>query len=254
MTSIPAGRFSSMATTQAIYSVCNCDNSNYNSLQVKAQKRLSHGLDFLLAYTWSKALTNGEGGYNFSDNYNVRADHGPAIFDRTHALTLLHNWELPFGKGRKYLEPPKQDCGRRIGGWRFSGVSTLYSGVAFTPTISNAPSVNADLNSFRPDLIGDPNVQNPNASLWFNPVRLHAPQQPFRNGERRQRSLRGPALYVLNFALAKSFVITESKSLELRWENFNALNHVNLGLPSTQVDVSGADKSRRQPARCAKCN
>ncbi|MGI9071233.1 MAG: TonB-dependent receptor domain-containing protein [Bryobacteraceae bacterium] len=226
--------------SQAIYSVCNCDNSSYNSLQVKAQKRLSHGLDFLLAYTWSKALTNGEGGYNFSDNYNVRADHGPAIFDRTHALTILHNWELPFGKGRKFLSHPNKIADGVIGGWRFSGVSALYSGVAFTPTISNAPSVNADLNSSRPDVIGDPNVQNPDASLWFNPSAYVAPQQPFRNGSAGKGSLRGPASYVLNLALAKNFLISESKSLEFRWENFNALNHVNLGLPSSQVDVSGA--------------
>jgi hypothetical protein len=226
--------------TQAIYSVCNCDNSSYNSLQLKAQKRFSHGLDFLLTYTWSKALDNGEGGYSFSDNYNVRADHGPATFDRTHALTLLHNWELPFGKGRKFLNHTNKVADAVAGGWRFSGVSTLYSGVAFTPTISNAPSVNADLNSFHPDLVGDPSVANPNASLWFNPAAYAAPQQLYRNGNAGKGSLRGPASYVLNLALAKSFLITESKSLELRWENFNALNHVNLALPSTQVDVSGA--------------
>ena len=52
----PAGHSSSTATTQAIYDVCNCDNSSYNSLQMKLQKRVTHGLDFLLTYTWSKAL------------------------------------------------------------------------------------------------------------------------------------------------------------------------------------------------------
>jgi hypothetical protein len=226
--------------TQAIYSVCNCDNSSYNSLQLKAQKRFSHGVDFLLTYTWSKALDNGEGGYGFSNNYDVKADHGPATFDRTHAVTLLHNWELPFGKGRKFLNHANKVADAVAGGWRFSGVSTLYSGVAFTPTISNAPSVNADLNYFRPDLVGNPSVTNPNATLWFNPGAYAAPRQPYRNGNAGKGSLRGPASYVLNLALAKSFLITESKSLELRWENFNALNHVNLALPSTQVDVSGA--------------
>lgn len=226
--------------TQAIYSVCNCDNSNYNSLQLKAQKRLSHGLDFLIAYTWSKALDNGEGGYGFSDNYNVKADHGPATFDRTHALTILHNWELPFGKGRKFLSRTNKVVEGVAGGWRFSGVSTLYSGVAFSPTISSAPSVNADLNSFRPDLIGNPSVKNPSANLWFDPAAYTAPQQPYRNGDAGKGSLRGPALYVFNLALTKSFFIAEGKSVEFRWENFNAFNHVNLALPNTQVDVSGA--------------
>ncbi len=51
--------------------MCNCDNSSYNALQVKAEKRVSNGLDFLVTYTFSKALDNGEGGYGFSNNYDV---------------------------------------------------------------------------------------------------------------------------------------------------------------------------------------
>jgi hypothetical protein len=100
--------------------------------------------------------------------------------------------------------------------------------------------VNADLNYFRPDVIGDPSVSNQNASLWFNPAAYSAPLQPYRNGDAGKGSLRGPALYVFNLALAKTFPIMENKSLEFRWENFNAFNHVNLGLPAMQVDVSGA--------------
>ena len=99
----PRRPFYKYGDEQAIYDVCNCDNSAYNSLQMKLEKRVSHGLDFLLTYTWSKAMDNGEGGYGFDDNYNVRNNHGPASFDRTHAVTLLNNWDLPFGKGRKYL-------------------------------------------------------------------------------------------------------------------------------------------------------
>jgi hypothetical protein len=226
--------------TQAIYDVCNCDNSSYHSLQLKAQKQVSRGLDFVATYTWSKALTNGEGGYNFADNYNVRNDHGPASFDRTHAFTLLNNWELPFGKGRRYLAKSKKAVDLVAGGWRLSGITTLYSGLAFTPTLSNAPSVNADFNSFRPDIIGDPHVSHPNAALWFNPAAYTQPQAPFRNGNAGKGTLRGPRLIVFNISLAKEFLITEGKTLELRWENFNAFNHVNLALPGNQVDTSGA--------------
>ncbi len=226
--------------TQALYDVCNCDNSSYNSLQMKLQKRVSHGLDFLLTYTWSKAFTNGEGGYGFADNYNVRNDHGPATFDRTHAVTFLHNWELPFGKGRRHLANAGRAVDAVAGGWRLSGVNTLYSGVAFTPTISNAPLVNADFNYFRPDIIGSPSVSHPSADLWFNPAAYTAPQAAYRNGDASKGSLRGPALYVFNLSLAKEFVIVENKMLEFRWENFNAFNHTNLALPTTQVDVQGA--------------
>ncbi len=236
----PRRPFYKFGDTQAIYDVCNCDNSGYNALQVKVQKRVSQGLDFLLTYTWSKALDNGEGGYGFSNNYDVRADHGPASFDRTNAVTLLHNWDLPFGKGRRWGSNVSRVVDGVAGGWRFSGVTTMYSGAAFTPNISNAPLANSDFNQFRPDVIGNPNVSNPNAGEWFNPAAYTAPQQPYRNGDAGKGTLRGPASFVFNLALAKAFMITEHKTLELRWENFNALNHVNLGLPASTVDVSGA--------------
>src|SRR5215831_15608875 len=76
----------------------------------------------------------------------------------THAVTFLHNWELPFGKGRRYLTNTSEAVDAVAGGWRLSGINTLYSGVVFTPTISNAPRVNADFNYFRPDIIGSPSV------------------------------------------------------------------------------------------------
>ena len=225
---------------QPIYDVCNCDNSSYNSLQMKLQKRVSHGLDFLLTYTWSKAMDNGEGGYGFDNNYNVRNDHGPATFDRTHAVTLLNNWELPFGKGRRYMANASKAADAVAGGWRVSGVTTMYSGVAFSPTISSAPLLNADFNAVRPDIIGSPHVSNPSANLWFNPAAYTAPQAPYRDGTASKGSLRGPALYVFNLSLSKEFVIVENKMIEFRWENFNAFNHVNLGLPGNTVDGGGA--------------
>ena len=236
----PRREFYQFGDEQAIYDVCNCDNSDYNSLQMKLEKRVSRGLDFLLTYTWSKAMDNGEGGYGFDNNYDVRNDHGPASFDRTQAVTLLNNWDLPFGKGRKYLTNTTKAVDAVAGGWRLSGITTMYSGVAFSPTISNAPLVNADFNGFRPDIIGNPSVSNPNANLWFNPAAYTAPQQPYRDGDASKGSLRGPALFVFNLSLSKDFVIVEGKTLEFRWENFNAFNHVNLALPVTQVDVGGA--------------
>ncbi len=79
-----------------------------------------------------------------------------------------------------------------------------------------------------------------NAGEWFNPAAYTAPQGPYRNGDAGKGTLRGPGFVVFNLALAKVFAITERKTLELRWENFNALNHVNLGLPNATVDISGA--------------
>jgi hypothetical protein len=108
--------------------------------------------------------------------------------------------------------------------------------------VDNAPLLNTDFNYTRPDIIGDPHVPNPNRDLWFNPNAYTSPQQPFRNGTASKGSLRGPAQYVFNLALSKEFVLAEAKTLEFRWENFNAPNHTNLGIPQYTVDVTDAGR------------
>jgi hypothetical protein len=232
--------FQKFGLSQGLYKICNCDNSNYNALQLKAQKRARRGLDFLVSYTWSKSLDNTEYGGVYDNAYDFRADHGPSNFDRTHAVTLAYVYELPYGHGRRWGADVSRAVDLVLGGWVFDGTSNLLSGLPFTPYVANAPLLNADFGHVRPDLVGDPSAAHQNADSWFNPSAFTAPQQPFRDGNVRRNSLRGPAEYLFNLALAKNFTIREGKTLEFRWENFNAFNHVNLGLPNNYVDVSGA--------------
>ncbi len=224
--------------TQPLWDVANEDNSDYNGLQAKLEKRTAHGLSFLLTYTWSKAMTNSEGGYSFDNAYNLRADHGPAAWDHTHALTLMHTWQLPVGKGQRFASKTNRMADAVIGGWEFSGVTTMLSGQAFSPGVYSAPLLNTDFSSVRPDIVGNPHVSNPSATLWFDPNAYTAPSQPYRDGTASKGSLRGPAQYTFNLALGKTFTIVEGKTLEFRWENFNAFNHTNLGLPNNYIDGS----------------
>ena len=128
--------------------------------------------------------------------------------------------------------------------WRLGAERNLY--VLFRDAIygSQSPTqrnVNADFNNVRPDQIGDPNVSSPSANLWFNPAAFTPPQGLYRDGYVHRNSLRGPREALqLTWRLAKTFTVAEGKTLEFRWENFNALNHPNLGLPNNVVDVSGA--------------
>jgi Carboxypeptidase regulatory-like domain/TonB dependent receptor len=231
------GRF---GLEQPIYQTCNCDNSSYNAMQVKLQKRAAHGLDFLLTYTWSKAMGNSEGAGAFSDNYNVRDSHGPMSWDRTHTITFTQNWELPFGRGRRWSLKNNSVADMVLGGWRLSAIGMIASGLPFTPTVSSAPLLNADFNYVRADVVGNPAVSKPGAAEWFNPAAFTAPQEPYRDGTASRNSLRGPSLNNWNLALGKNLLKMEEKQLEFRWEVFNAFNHVNLGLPLSVVDVSGA--------------
>ncbi|MFL6353858.1 MAG: TonB-dependent receptor domain-containing protein [Bryobacteraceae bacterium] len=222
--------------SQGLYQTCNCDNSNYNALQVKLQKQFSHGVDFLLTYTWSKALGDSEGAGGFSDNYNVRGSYGPMSWDRTHVVTFEHNWDLPFGRNRRWTLGNNLIADAVLGGWRLSGVHTFGSGLPFTPGVSNAPLLNTDFNNVRAEVIGNPSVSDPNASQWFNPAAFSAPQQPFRNGTAGRNSLRGPRLSVSNLSLSKDLIPSERWALELRADAFNVFNHVNLGLPNSTID------------------
>ena len=231
--------FQKFGLTQGIYETCNCDNSSYHAMQIKVQKRASHGLDFLVTYTYGKAMANTETSGPFSNNLNWWQDHGPANYDRTHTLTVGHVWELPFGRGRRFGGSSSRVADLVLGGWDFSGVSTLESGLPFTPTVSQN-LVFSDLNSVRADQIGNPGVPHPDANLWFNPNAFTHPPDPGRNGYVHHNALRGPRLANLDLSLGKIFKIAEAKTLEFKWENFNALNHVNLANPNGTVDVSGA--------------
>jgi len=231
--------FQKFGLTQGIYETCNCDNSSYHAMQIKVQKRASHGLDFLVTYTYGKAMANSETGGPFSNNLNWWQDHGPANYDRTHTLTVGHVWELPFGRGRRFGGSSSRVADLVLGGWDFSGVSTFESGLPFTPTVSQN-LVFSDLNSVRADQIGNPGVPHPDANLWFNPNAFTHPPDPGRNGYVHHNALRGPRLANLDLSLGKIFKIAEAKTLEFKWENFNALNHVNLANPNGTVDVSGA--------------
>ena len=233
--------FNLFGLPQGIFQYCNCANSNYNSLQTKLQKQFSHGLDFLVTYTWSKALDYVEGGGTPSNSYNLRSDYGPASWDREHVLTFIYNWDLPVGRKGYWKLGNNKIADAIAGGWRLSGVNTISSGLAFTPNVGNAPLLNdPDFNGVRADLIGNPKVSHPNANQWFNVAAYSEPRQPYRQGTASRNSLRGPKLWDSDVSLSKNLLLSERWKLELRGDAFNVFNHVNLGNPSSQIDSSGA--------------
>jgi len=227
---------------QGIYYTCNCDNSSYNGLQVKLEKRASHGLDFTLNYTYGKAMGVANfGGGGFDDNRNWGASYGPLSFNSIHALTLINVWQLPYGHGRHWGANSSKPLDLILGGWSLNGITTLQSGRPFSPMVSNAPLLNdTDFNGVRADIIGNPHDVKPTAAEWFDPTAYSEPQQLYRDGTAAADSLWGPATYVVNLALEKTFVVKEGKTLEFRWENFNAFNVDNYGQPANTIDVSGA--------------
>ncbi len=127
------------------------DNSNYNSLAVKLNKRFSNGLSFLGSYTYSKVL--GIGGALYGDQsrqqsgYNRRAEYATLEFNQTQRLTLSWIYELPFGKGKRIGSSLTGVGAALAGGWSFQGAYTAHSGFPLTPSSGVSSTVGRmDLN------------------------------------------------------------------------------------------------------------
>jgi outer membrane receptor protein involved in Fe transport len=228
--------FQQFGYTQDLTEFCTCFSSNYNSLQLSAQRRFSKGYFLTAQYTLSKVLNYGDNSSEFGP-YNLASQYGPAGFDRRHAFSLGHEITLPIGPGQPFFTSMSGFAKQVLAGWQFSGVTTAYSGRPFTPVLSSNASLNSNF-SLRPDVTGDPNSGIP-AGRAFNPAVFVNPA-PFTEGNAGRNSLRGPSFVDADWGLSKTFPITERANLKFAWQNFNVFNHPNLGLPNNVVDSTGA--------------
>ncbi|MBO0858826.1 MAG: carboxypeptidase regulatory-like domain-containing protein, partial [Chloracidobacterium sp.] len=154
----------------AINSLENWFNSNYNSLQVSAEKRFSGDSLIRLAYTWSHNLTDNQSDRsNAPQNpYDFKADYGPASLDRRQVLTINYIYDLPFFRKQEGV------AGHILGGWQLSGITTYASGNPLTVTTGSVDPaglgfLGASASGPRPDLVADPNANAPHTfAQWFN--------------------------------------------------------------------------------------
>jgi outer membrane receptor protein involved in Fe transport len=227
--------FQTFGYTQDITGFANDLTSNYNSLQVSAEKRLSSFYSLTGQYTWSKALNYGDNSREYGP-YNLVTQYGPAGFDRRHAFSLGHILEIPIGPGKPLWS--NMDAPERLllAGWQFTGVTTAYSGRPYTPIYGNNTSLNSTY-TLRAFQTGNPSSGVP-SGLGFNPTAYVPistvttdPAFAFQQGNAGRNSLRGPGFFEADWELGKNFYITERQVLHFAWQNFNALNNVNRGLP-----------------------
>ena len=140
--------------------------SNYNALQLRAEKRMSHGISFLVNYAWSKTMDAGtSNGHNetvdvWQNAYDVAANYGLSQLDATNTFNGYLTYELSFGKGRMFNL--NGWANQVVGGWRVTGVFQVHSGIPFTPTIGSADNSGSQANqcncgyAWFPNLIGNP--------------------------------------------------------------------------------------------------
>jgi hypothetical protein len=205
----------------------------FDALEVKLDKRLvgtSRGLSLQLAYTYSKTMirTNYRNGWPWTDPHPM---YEPANWDRTHMFTLSGEWDLPFGKGAKYLLPnPSRALGAVVNDWRLNWVFSDSSG--FPEYLPGGWYTSK--HSFVPD--GGPTYQQwiyncgsaGPLSCWTSP-----PNQAQGNLPDDVSYLRQPYIPNLDLSLEKNIPVTESKRLQLRADAFNLMNTPLFPAPDT---------------------
>lgn len=228
--------------------------SKYHSLQVRGERRYSHGLSATIAYTWSKYLSNGgqiNGGGNGppQDARCYRCEWGPMPEDRRHVAVINHNWELPFGPGRAVLN--RGALAHIAGAWTLTGIWSLSTGEHFTPTLATAVSNSAGGGGDRPDRLRDGNLPSSERTIdrWFDLGAFVAPSQ-FSFGNAGRGILVGPGNFNVDLGVHRLFKISEQTRLQFRWEMFNALNRANFNTPNASIGNAQAGQiSGTAPAR-----
>ncbi len=221
--------------------------SNYNSLQASVTKRMTSGLSLSFNYVWSHMLddqdSSGWGSRMGPQDYqiagNPSANYSNSNFDVRHAFKGYAVYQLPFGKGKPFLNGNSL-ADEVVGGWQISGTVVLQTGNPF--------SVYGNQNTYQLAGTQFPN-SNPGVSWrpsnqsieqWFNPAAFLKPADGT-FGNVRRNSLYGPGLKVFNMSAAKSFSLPwrEGMNVEFRADAQNVFNHPSFYFPDN-TGLSGA--------------
>jgi len=203
--------------------------SNYNSLQVSAQRSAAN-LTFRASYTFSKSLDDASGAGGFyrgppEDSRNLRRDYGRSDFDIRHRLTITYAWRIPAPTGLPgWLHALAAN-------WQLNGITTLQTGGPLNITL---PFDNSGTGEFRdrPNLVGNPHVAFNPTGPYLNPAAFAQPL-PGTYGNLGRNTFSGPGLNDFDMSFVKSQQISRDWWLRLRAEFFNIWNHPNFANPST---------------------
>src|SRR5258706_8247910 len=218
----------------------NSAQSWYDAGYINVRRHYSHGLSFLGNYTFAKNLTNAPDFRSPMDeaaipqnNSNLAAEKGPSC-DVRHRLALSSVFDIPAYAAATWTRLLTEH-------WHFTTIYQVQSGMPLTSSVfgdtANSGTVLGE-NPVRANLTGQP-VFGPGtrtAAKWFNKAAFAAPPA-YTFGNVGRNSVYGPPLQTLDFALARTFRLTEKTSFQFRGEAFNALNKVNLGTPNRYVNT-----------------
>ena len=214
-------------------------NSIYNSFQLRVEKRASRGLTFLVNYTNSKFIDNGEGTWAWlgnhghaQDPWNLKGERGLSANDISQRIAMTYQYELPFGRGRRFLNNTNRVVDGILGGWTTSNIMFFSKGV---PVIwaMNTSDYNRFLAGGRPDKICNGVKSGPVESrldAYFDTSCFATPPAfGLGTAPRTDPHIRWPGGQDWDFSMIKDFRIRESARLQFRSEFFNFTNTPQFG-------------------------
>jgi len=224
--------------------------SEYNSLQASIRQRTWHGLEFLASYTLGQAKTNNRGYYGggavvasegayWQNTYNSDAEFGPAFHDVRHNFVFSANYDLPFGKGRKWGGEWSGVTNALLGGWKVGGILQARSGIPITVIDGRARSLQGERGFERPNCIGDPVPSDQSITKWLD---INAFQAAALGtfGDCGIGIARAPGYKNVDLALSKRVEAGGPRYLEFRIETFNLTNTPSFGPPGRDISAVSA--------------
>jgi hypothetical protein len=238
---VPAGQYADLQAARpfpqlsSIVLYQNMGESWYNGLQAKWERRFTNGWTFTGSYAYSKLMVDNLASSVYSTVQPLTPkgyNRGRSANDITHILTVNSVYNLPVGRGRKYLSGMNRVTDMLLGQWELSGILSYASGSPLTFDVPGATLGNGY--DTRPNRVGSISVPHQSAKRWFNPQGFSAPAS-YSYGNSGMNIMDGPSSKGLDAALLKNFAFGEGRYLQFRWEAFNAPNYVNLGSPNTSI-------------------
>jgi hypothetical protein len=226
-------------------------NSIYNALQIKAEKRFSHGLQFLVTYVWSKSIDNASstggavtwlgGTTHLADPNNFKLERGLSTFDMPSVLQFTYTYDLPVGRGKALLGHANGVANAVLGGWETTGIWRFTDGRPEILGLSGGQSL-PTYGGQQPNLTGTLRCASSDIlnQYFANPEVATVPP-PFTLGtaSRTDGSCRQPGIANANLALFKEFPLgrmREGAKLQFRLETYNTFNHPQFSGPNTTVN------------------
>jgi hypothetical protein len=212
-------------------------SSSYHSMQTTFERRMRAGISFLGAWTYSHSIDNssGTGSEGVQTPYNLNLNRGNSTFDVRHSAVLSWTFELPFGKGKRFLHDANAALDAVAGGWQLNSIDTFQTGTPFTPTMSSS-NLNAGTGGQWPNRIASGVLSDPTINRWFDINAFVAPPQ-YVYGNSGRNQLFGPGTRQLDLSAFKNFHFSRDQAMRLQFraEMFNIFNTPQFNNPGSSI-------------------